>query len=88
MERYLPDNYHWKKPDGGMFSGLEGPDGVDSEKLYWQAVERKIAFVPGKFFFTNPADGLGTMRLNFTKIDEQTIDHAIKTLGEVIRDYK
>lgn len=87
MERYLPDTYHWEKPDGGMFIWVEGPDDLDGEKLYWQAVERKIAFVPGKFFFINPEDGLGTMRLNFTRIDEETIDRAIKILGDVIRDY-
>lgn len=88
MDCYLPENYHWTKPDGGMFIWIEGPDGLDAEKLYWQAVERKIAFVPGKFFFINPEQGLGTMRVNFTKIDEVTIDRGIKILGEVIRDYQ
>lgn len=86
MERYLPDTYHWTKPDGGMFLWVEGPEGVDAEQLYWKAVERKIAYVPGKFFYIKPEHGLGTMRLNFTKIDEETIDRAIKILGDVIRD--
>ncbi len=86
MERYLPDSYHWTKPDGGMFIWVEGPDGVDAEQLYWKAVERKIAFVPGKFFFINHGEGLGTMRLNFTKIDEEVIDKAIQILAGVIRD--
>jgi 2-aminoadipate transaminase len=87
MEQYLPDTYRWTKPDGGMFIWVEGPDGIDAEQLYWKAVERKIAFVPGKFFFIKPEHGLGTMRLNFTKIDEDTIDEAIKVLGEVIQDF-
>lgn len=87
MAEYLPDTYHWTQPDGGMFLWVEGPDGVDAEELYWKAVERKIAFVPGKFFFINHEDGLGTMRLNFTKIDEPTIDKAIKTLGEVLHEH-
>jgi len=87
MERYLPDNYRWTKPDGGMFIWVEGPDGIDAEQLYWKAVERKIAFVPGKFFFIKPEQGLGTMRLNFTKIDEEVIDNAIQILAGVIRDF-
>jgi len=87
MENYLPDTYRWTQPDGGMFIWIEGPEGVDAEKIYWKAVERKVAFVPGKFFFIDKEAGLGTMRLNFTKIDEGTIDKAIKTLGEVIKDY-
>lgn len=86
LEKYLPDTYHWSKPEGGMFLWVEGPEGVDAEVLYWKAIERNIAFVPGKFFYINPEQGLGTMRLNFTMIDESTIDHAIKILGEVIHD--
>lgn len=88
MDCYLPDTYHWTKPEGGMFIWVEGPNGLDGEKLYWQAIERKIAFVPGKFFFINPKDGIGTLRLNFTKIDEDTIDRAVKILGDVMQDYR
>ena len=87
MERYLPDTYHWEKPDGGMFIWIEGPEGIDAEEIYWKAVERKVAFVPGKFFYIRPEQGLGTMRLNFTMIDEETIDHAVKILGEVVSDH-
>lgn len=87
MENYLPDTYKWTQPDGGMFLWIEGPDGVDAEDLYWKSVDRKVAFVPGKFFHIDEGAGLATMRLNFTKIDEKTIDQAIKTLGEVIREH-
>jgi 2-aminoadipate transaminase len=87
MKAYLPDTYTWTQPDGGMFIWVEGPAGLDAEDLYWKAVENKVAFVPGKFFYINKGEGLGTMRLNFTKIDEDTIDNAIKILGDVIHQY-
>lgn len=87
MKAYLPNTYRWTQPDGGMFIWIEGPDGLDAEDLYWKAVENKVAFVPGKFFYINKGEGLGTMRLNFTKINEDTIDHAIKILGDVIQQY-
>ena len=85
LERHMPRDYRWIKPEGGMFIWVEGPADVDAEKIYWQAVEQKVAFVPGKYFYIEPKDGLPTMRLNFTRVAEATIDSAIETLGRVIR---
>ena len=86
LEKYFPENFSWSKPEGGMFLWAEGPKGLDMEQLYWKAVERKVAYVPGKFFFTQPGEGNSTMRLNFTMSDEATIDRAIKTLADVIKE--
>jgi len=86
LDRYLPAGYSWTKPDGGMFIWVEGPAGLDAEDLYWRAVEQKVAFVPGKYFYINPEDGLPTMRLNFTRADEAKIEEAIAALGRVVRD--
>jgi 2-aminoadipate transaminase len=85
LQNYFPANFRWSKPEGGMFLWVEGPKGVDMEQLYWQAIERKVAFVPGKFFFTNPGEGLETMRLNYTMADEATLDRAVKTLADVMK---
>ena len=67
-----------------MFLWAEGPAGLDMEKLYYKAIEANVAFVPGKFFFTDPGEGRETMRLNYTMADEPTIDRAVRTLAEVI----
>jgi 2-aminoadipate transaminase len=61
---------------------------MDMETVYWAAVKRNTTFVPGKFFYTHPNEGLETMRLNFTMADETAIHHAIQTLAEVITDMK
>ena len=86
MDAHIPAGWRWIEPEGGMFIWLEGPPGVDGEALYWRAVEQKVAFVPGKYFYINPAEGLSTMRLNFTRVDEAAIKRAIATLGRVIRE--
>ena len=49
-------------------------------------VNRHVAFVPGKYFYTSPKEGIETMRLNYTMTDEETIDNSIKTLSEVINN--
>lgn len=87
MAAHFPAGYRWTEPEGGMFIWVEGPDGIDTEDLYWKAVEKGVAFVPGKFFFINEGEGLPTMRLNFTKVDEATIQGAVTTLGRVMRDF-
>ena len=84
LDRHLPDGFRWTQPDGGMFLWLEGPDELDSEKAYWQAIEENVAFVPGKFFFAEANTGNNTMRLNFTMSDEVTIERAVATLSGVL----
>jgi 2-aminoadipate transaminase len=84
LDKYFPENFNWSRPEGGMFIWAEGPRGLDMEELYWKAVKKNVAFVPGKYFYTGPGEGIETMRLNFTMIDEETINRSVKTLSEVI----
>ena len=67
-----------------MFIWAEGPESCDLVTLYWKAVKKKVAYVPGKYFYTSRDEGIGTMRLNFTMTDEETIDQAVSTLAQVI----
>ncbi len=78
LNKYFPDNFNWSRPEGGMFIWAEGPENFDMEALYWKAVEKKVAYVPGKYFYTSRGEGIGTMRLNFTMTDEETIDQAVR----------
>jgi len=87
MDQFMPEVYRWTKPEGGMFIWIDGPDGLDAEEIYWKAVDQKVAFVPGKYFFIDQQAGLGTMRLNFTMSDESTILRAIEILARVIRGH-
>ena len=87
MARHFPPEYRWTKPDGGMFIWVEGPPGLDSERIYQKAVERKVAYVPGKYFYVGDEEGGTTMRLNFTRVDEATIERALTALGETLHEY-
>ena len=55
------------------------------EKVYFKAVDNGVAYVPGKFFYTDTNEGIETMRLNFTNIDEETIEKGIRILAEVLK---
>ena len=69
-----------------MFIWAEGPAGLDIDKVYDECIRRNVAFVPGKYFYTQDGQGAETMRLNYTMIDEATIQRAIRIAGEVIRE--
>ncbi len=86
LETHFPDTFHWSKPEGGMFLWAIGPKNFDMEKLYWKTIDRKVAFVPGKFFYAHKDEGLETMRLNFTMADATSIEKAIKILAETIQE--
>ena len=85
LDTYFPDGFKWSKPEGGMFVWVEGPVGYDMQKLYDCCVKQNVAFVPGQYFYTDPAAGINTMRLNFTMADELTIDAAVKKLADIIK---
>lgn len=86
LERHLPEDFHWTRPEGGMFVWVRASAGIDTERLYPRVVERGVAFVPGKFFYVHQEDGLSTLRMNFTAADPQTIDRAVSIIGDVIAE--
>lgn len=85
LDRSLPGGYAVSRPEGGMFVWVEGPEGIDTEAIYPRAIDRNVAFVPGRYFFTDPDRGRSTMRLNFTMNEAQTISKAVAVLGEVLQ---
>lgn len=85
MEKFFPDSFTWSKPEGGMFIWAEGPKGMNILELYNEAIENHVAFVPGKYFYTEKGAGEETMRLNFTMADEETITAAIERLAQAMK---
>ena len=87
LDTHFPQEFTWTRPEGGMFFWAAGPKGMDLDPIYWKAIENKVAFVPGKYFFTDSSEGLETMRLNFTMSNEETIRMAVERLAGVIKSF-
>lgn len=85
LDKYLPQGFRYSPSDGGMFIWVTGPRGFDMIDLYHKCIENGVAFVPGKFFFTDENEGIETMRLNFTMADEKTIDMAVRKIADTIK---
>jgi 2-aminoadipate transaminase len=83
MERHFPPEVSWTRPQGGLFLWVTLPAHLDSLKLLEQAVEHKVAYVPGAAFFPGTGNH-NTFRLNFSNAQPEEIEVGIRRLGRVI----
>ncbi|TKJ28454.1 MAG: aminotransferase [Chloroflexi bacterium B3_Chlor] len=83
LERYFPEEVTWTRPEGGLFLWVKLPEGMDCQELMEEAIEQKVAFVPGTAFY---ADGRGrdTLRLTFASCPTEMIDEGIQRLAKAI----
>jgi 2-aminoadipate transaminase len=86
IEKYFPAGLKHTSPEGGMFVWVTLPNGIPAIKLFDIAIKKNVAFVPGNPFYTNKDKQTSSMRLNFSCVDEKTIEIGIKRLGEAIRE--
>jgi len=86
LERHFPPQVHWTRPQGGLFLWVRLPRGFDAAQLLEQALQEKVAFVPGTSFF--PAGGgEETLRLNFSYCTPKVIEEGIRRLGLVVKRF-
>jgi 2-aminoadipate transaminase len=60
------------------------PKGLDCIDLMKDAVEEKVAFIPGTAFYPDPASGRNTLRLTFATASPEMIEEGIRRLGKAI----
>jgi len=81
----MPDGVRWTHPNGGLFLWVTLPSGLNSIELFKEAIQQKVAFVPGTSFFPY-GGGENTMRLNFSNATPERINEGISRLGVVIKN--
>jgi 2-aminoadipate transaminase len=85
IRRHFPPDVSHTTPEGGMFVWAELPQGAAALDLFEIAVKDKVIFVPGDPFYVNRTRAQ-TMRLNFSCVDDKTIELGISRLGAAIRE--
>jgi 2-aminoadipate transaminase len=83
MTEYFAGRVSFNRPQGGLFTWAELPEGMDSARVLVKALERNVAFVPGASFFPC-MPRRNTLRLNFSNMPEDRIEEGIMRLAEVI----
>jgi 2-aminoadipate transaminase len=82
----LPQGSTHNRPEGGMFVWARLPDGWDAGDVLPRALERDVAFVPGKHFFSGDPDP-ATLRLSFTAHPADEIRIGLERLAETFASY-
>ena len=84
IDTYFPAEVTSTRPEGGMFLWGRLPGGMTSLDLFNLAVKEKVIFVPGDPFYTTGVKS-PAFRLNFSCVDEATIETGIERLGKAIK---
>ncbi len=85
MEKHLPEEIRFTKPEGGMFLWATLPEGLSALRLLDLARKENVVFVPGNAFYVD-GGGNNALRLNFSNSGEDEIEEGIKRLARVIKE--
>lgn len=84
ITKHFPEEVRYTRPEGGMFLWAELPAGYSALELFETTARDNVVFVPGDPFYIGKT-GINTLRLNFSCVDEETIDIGIERLGKSIK---
>ena len=84
LERHFPENATWTTPRGGFYVWVTVP-GADTRAALPEAVERRVAYVPGTAFYPDGA-GADRLRIAFCYPPEEKIEEGVRRLGELFAD--
>lgn len=83
LEEYMP-MCSWNSPEGGFYTWVKLPEGLDAQAMLPRAVTNLVAYVSGTAFY---ADGQGRdhMRLSFCYPTPERIREGVQRLATVVR---
>jgi 2-aminoadipate transaminase len=84
-EHFPPESgVTWTVPEGGLFLWVTVPEHIDTDELFFEAIEHKVAFVPGAQFYGDKPER-NHMRINFSFVSKEDLAEAVKRLAECIK---
>ena len=86
MKKYFPEGVTYTYPNGGLFTWVILPEGIDATVLQKEkALPNNVAFVPGEPFFPNGGH-VNTFRMNYSNMPDDKIEEGIRLLGLSIKE--
>lgn len=86
MDNNFSSNIQWTRPEGGMFIWVTLPDNISGVEFVKEAVNRKVAVVPGNVFFVDDTIPCQSFRVNYSMPSKADIEQGIKILGDLIKE--
>lgn len=85
MEHHFPTGTTWTVPEGGFYSWVTLPEGLDATAMLPRAVASLVAYVPGTGFFVD-GQGRQSLRLSYCYPDPDRIVEGVRRLSGVIEE--
>ncbi|HPG96031.1 MAG TPA: PLP-dependent aminotransferase family protein [Rectinema sp.] len=87
LDTYMPKHpdLTWTKPEGGLFLWLSLPSYIDTDKMFYKAIEKKVAYVVGSSFYYDDPE-VNSMRINFSYSSYQQIEEGVKRLADTFKE--
>ncbi len=82
LAEHLPDA-SWTVPDGGFYTWVKLPEGLDARAMLPRAVTARVAYVPGTAFYFDDR-GTDHMRLSFCFPTPDRIREGVRRLATVV----
>ena len=82
LDEFLPC-CSWNVPDGGFYTWVQLPEGLDARDMLPRAVTNLVAYVSGTAFYAN-GQGADHMRLSFCYPEPVEIREGVRRLSEVV----
>ncbi len=87
LEKHLPREIEFTRPEGGLFIWCTLPHGVDMNAFVKSAIEKKVAVVPGSTFNCDTEAPSRSFRLNYSTPSDEQIVSGVARLGEAAREF-
>ena len=84
LERHMPSDATWSRPEGGYFIWLDVPSGPDTAGLLSQAEAAGVTFVKGTDFFVPGGGGERSLRLAFSFVSPEEIAEGVAKLAPLL----
>lgn len=86
IEENFPKSVKFTNPEGGLFTWLTFPEGIDTVELMKKTLaESKVAYVPGMPFFADHIEH-NHCRVNYSYVSDEKIEYGMKEIGRIVTD--
>lgn len=84
LQEHLPQ-LSWTNPQGGFFTWVQLPEGLDSKQMLPRAVTELVAYTPGTGFYVD-GRGRDKIRLSFSLPEPERIRLGVRRLANVVNE--
>ena len=86
LSKHFPNEAQWTRPEGGFYTWVTLPKGIDTEALLPRAIEgSSVAYVAGPAFYHNRS-GKEHLRLCYSYVPEDRIEEGVRRLGHLLSE--